>query len=530
MRMTGNSIRYSTAFLAVLIALTSAAVAQTWSTVVNNNALIPGSTQLFNSYNQPSVNANGLVVFRARSKGGNGGQPIHGIYTRFLTPANQPIQTLFDKSSLVPQPNNNGSTFNEFPSIPRIDLLTNTIATRGQSQPVWTYTLEDNSETKVGTSGVYVMLPGKTTLSGLTQLGVVPGFSYFQVPGEPAAAKTKYDQFPGGPAVSGTKVVFKGNFTRVSGGKTGVYFRDVFAGGGTAPIQLIANTDTHIPNQPTNGTVTFGSTAPPSAAKGYMVFAGYDNEQAPTLGGLYRAPLTTSPKLTVLVGIGKQVPGEAAGVGFTGFGEALSFDGRYLSFWGTWGTQTFTRILDCPTDGNKDLLDYCNQQYPNGYAAQVPVNQGIFVLDTLVNSITPVAKSPGRFNDFAYWVFSGKPPGTGEGDGEPARWRFSSFTAVAGTATAVSIFEVVFKASTGVADGIYAARGVFKPAIVTLVDTTMPGSVLDPAAPAGSIISSLGIERDGFRNGWLVITAGMVNEATTQSLAGIYSTRGPLVK
>jgi len=42
----------------------------TWQTIVNNADLMPGSTVTFNSFNQPSVNANGLVVFRARSKGG----------------------------------------------------------------------------------------------------------------------------------------------------------------------------------------------------------------------------------------------------------------------------------------------------------------------------------------------------------------------------------------------------------------------------------------------------------------------------
>jgi hypothetical protein len=50
-----------------------------WKTVVNNGTTIPGSTSLFNSYNQPSVNASGMVVFRARSKGaGEGDSPCAG--------------------------------------------------------------------------------------------------------------------------------------------------------------------------------------------------------------------------------------------------------------------------------------------------------------------------------------------------------------------------------------------------------------------------------------------------------------------
>ena len=46
-----------------------------WTTVVNNNDLMPEAPggRTFNSYNQPSVNVNGLVVIRARSKGGDGG-------------------------------------------------------------------------------------------------------------------------------------------------------------------------------------------------------------------------------------------------------------------------------------------------------------------------------------------------------------------------------------------------------------------------------------------------------------------------
>ena len=79
--------------------------------------------------------------------------------------------------------------------------------------------------------------------------------------------------------------------------------------GGTNPVVLIANSlDTLIP-----GTNTFfGSTAPPSAANRQMVFAGFDNEDDPTLGGIYLAPLdgTTQPPLDPLVEIGGQVPGE----------------------------------------------------------------------------------------------------------------------------------------------------------------------------------------------------------------------------
>ena len=54
------------------------APAFSWSTVVNNTDFMPTrdcevdntKCRLFNSYNQPSVNLDGLVVIRARSRGG----------------------------------------------------------------------------------------------------------------------------------------------------------------------------------------------------------------------------------------------------------------------------------------------------------------------------------------------------------------------------------------------------------------------------------------------------------------------------
>ncbi len=154
----------------------------------------------FNSYNQPAINKEGVVVFRARSRGGmggseggsggsggerpaearrsggstggsgagsgsggtgggesgggagsggmggsSGGQPERGIYMRNLAEQG-PLYMVFRRSGTVPQPNNTTigkddqlASFNEFPSVPRIDAGSDTIATRGQSTPVWTY-------------------------------------------------------------------------------------------------------------------------------------------------------------------------------------------------------------------------------------------------------------------------------------------------------------------------------------------------------------------------------------------------------
>ena len=125
-----------------------------WATVVNNNDLMPEApnNRTFNSYNQPSVNVDGLVVIRARSRGGDaggggggggggsggGGGPTHGIYTRDMAVPG-PIVRILDRTTEVPQPNNLGTTFVETPSFPRIDMDSNTIATRGNHQPVWRY-------------------------------------------------------------------------------------------------------------------------------------------------------------------------------------------------------------------------------------------------------------------------------------------------------------------------------------------------------------------------------------------------------
>ena len=507
-------------FLTGLAMLTCSALATaqtSWTTVVNNGDVMPGTSVLFNSYNQPSVNALGTVVFRARSKGGSGTEPVHGIYTRNMLRGTA-TERVFDKTSTVPSPNNNSATFIEFPSFPRIDLLTSTVLTRGTSQPVLTYTLPDGTETKAGTSGIYVKR-NSSYLTAASQLGVASDFSYFQVPH--AMSGTKFDQFPGAPSITGMLAVFKGNYTEDNVSKTGIYFRNITTRHGLTPVSRIADTSTVIPGQ---GSVTFGATAPPSSALGMTVFTGWDNEDNPIVGGIYLAPVRSDPKLTTIVSIGDQVPGEASGTTFRNFGENLAFDGRYVAFWATWGTDTHSIHLSCPTDGNKDLIAYCNQQYPNGYDPNIPVHQGIFAYDILFHRLTALAKSPTNYEDFLYWVFSGKPPGTGGSeseDGEPARWRSSPFVAI--SARFVT-FRVAFKAHTQnySVDGIYAAQGPNASSFATLLDTTTPGTAVDPKAPAGSKVVALGIEREGYRYGWLTITASMLDPVTTESWAGIY--------
>jgi hypothetical protein len=536
-----------------------------WVTVVNNNDLMPPlAVRNFNSYNQPSVNLNGVVVIRARSRGGPPfGPPTHGIYVRDMSNPDSEIVSILDKTTRVPGPNNLDTTFVETPSFPRIDMRSETVATRGNHRPSWGYLLEDGSETRAGTTGIYTN-PFGDLITGAAKLGDVPGFRFFRVP---EFSDIRFEVFPGAPAVTGGRtIVFKGNYTVDNVGKTGVYYRDLdhgFHGGDSLPVMIANNTDTLIPG---TGTV-YGSTAPPSAARGWAVFAGFDNEEAPTLGGIYLAPLQFAPPLRTLVAIGGPVPGARPEATFNGLGEGGAFDGRHVGFWGAWGAETKTVRLHCKTEGNKDRIAYCNQAlvckdtgetlgHPQSICddvddpkfgvscyqdKEVPVNQGIFVHDIKNRRTHLLAKTGSEFDEFLFWNFSGKTPCVGGGhseeggedDGELARWRSSAFVAVAGTGAA---FKAVFKARTGKlgngvyanpVDGIYLNKAPGKSRIVTILDTTMDGRVLDPEAPAGSTITELGLEREGLRGGWLAINASMGVEGGEEEdgMAGIYITK-----
>jgi len=536
--------RTSMALLCASVAFSAGAadLTYTWHTVANNGDLIPGTDKTFNSYNQPAVNKHGLVVFRARSRGGQG-EPEHGIYVRNMDELG-PIVTVFSRGEAVPQPNNalyNGqlAQFNEFPSVPRIDAGSDTIATRAQSQPVWSYTM-NGTDTRTGTAGVYTNPLGMRT-TGASMVGDVPGFGHFQVPIADLPEGTGFDQFPGSPAVTERNtIVFKGNFSAGGTGGTGVFYRNVVANGGVAPIELIASSFTDIPRRKgaQGAAVKFGSTAPPSAAGKYVVFAGYDNEARPTAGGIYRARLGTKPiVIEKVVAIGDPVPGERNQT-FKAFGEAvsLSSNGRTLLFWGSWGSATRTVTLTCPSEGNKAVRDYCKLLTGEGLEVQVPANQGFFVRDLQLGTTTVIAKTGGEFEDFLYWNFSGRAPGVGGGEHEEggedteelARWRTATFGAVSGNGVPT---VAAFKARTVAGkDGIF-ARATWPSKlgeITTLLETGMPGSTVDAETPFGAAITSVGIERDGFRGQWLALSVGMATDGGSEEdsgWAGIYTAR-----
>jgi hypothetical protein len=481
---------------------------------------------------------------------------------RDMSLSDSDVVRILDRATQVPQPNNLDATFTETPSFPRIDIHSPTIATRGNHPPVYRFESADGSETRAGTTGIYANPFGDLT-TGATNFGNAPGQARF---GVPEFSEQRFEVFPGAPSITGADtIVFKGNYTIDGQSKTGVYFRKLVpgTGGGASPAILIANnTDSLIPGTST----TFGSTAPPSAADGRVVFAGFDDEDAPTLGGIFMAPLEFQPSLSTLVRIGDRVPGSPGKAAFTDFGEALSFDGRYVAFWGAWGDDSVNRRLHCPLEGNKDRIAYCNQALvceatgevlgdPDSvcddpadpwfgqrcYAEKsVPVNQGIFIHDTQTGETRLIAKNIGRFDDFLFWNYAGKPPCSSESHGDESgasdahsvRWRSSAFVAVGHSGKRQ--FKVAFKARRGdvvgdlyvdPVDGVYLVKGPGQGDAVTVLDTTMDGRMLDPEAPAGSTILELGLEREGLRGDWLAITAtmGIVgSEDEDDSLAGVY--------
>ena len=519
----------------------------TWSTVVNNADSVPSAPgNNFFSYNQPSINNAGLVVFRARAKaptgggggGGGAGQPVRGIFTRDMSTAGNPIVPLaISGSTQVPDPNNLGSTFTEFPAFPRIDATSNSIAFRGQSQPVYQYTT-GNITTQAGTSGVYVTQNGTTAglVTGASQLGAVPGLSQYQVPtATDVPAGTKFDQFPGAPSPTGNFVAFKGNFTSpTTGGQTGIYYRDV--SNSNAPVIEVARSGMAMPAAavPGYGSAIFGSTAPPSAANGKVVFTGLDNEAAPTAGGIFAANLdgTSHPTLTTVASFNTVVPShknDSIPPTLSSFGEGLSFDGRYVGFWGAWDTtNTYSQNLICPTDGNGGIISQCTNT-----TVQIPVHQGLFLADLETSSLYMIAETGSLYKNFQFWSFSGAPAGSGDTGQEPARWRSSSFVAISGDN---AIFKAVRTGPNGSdgATGLYGGFGItdssytLNDSTFTLLETGMDGGLIDPSLQGqGFQISSLGIERDGFRNGKIAINAGMTNSATAATWGGIYVAQVP---
>lgn len=463
------------------------------------------------------------------------------------------------------------------------------IATRGNHRPVYEYTVGAD-KTRSGNTGLYFNLDPKDDVTttdtsldfqtAVAKLGSIAGFPIFEVP--EVANGTVFDVFPGSPAIDDQgKIAFKGNYAIVdmisntSVSQTGVFYRqlqqeETLAGDGK--IYVVANSETEVPNTPvpmqTNkcsvGT-TFGSTAPPSAAANFMVFVGYDNEEAPTCGGIYQAEMNEEnfPELTVLIDLETTVPGIVQLETFTMLGEGLSYDGSSVAFWGAWGSETKDVTLCCPSTGNKDRRDYClnndtdtlcdgnagwdpnegsgcvTANNPDGcyQSKTVPVNQGVFVHDTCSGETRLVAEANASNNHtFIFWNYSGKPPGSGNADesdaAEPPRYRSAAFVALSeGTAV---VYKMQINNTTV---GIFYATQKGKNNFVStpVIETGQNCTDLDPlgvdATDQPLLVESLAIERDSFRGKYLAIAAAcgaIVNEDDEDSdegdWGGIYLT------
>jgi hypothetical protein len=99
---------------------------------------------------------------------------------------------------------------------------------------------------------------------------------------------------------------------------------------------------------------------------------------------------------------------------------------------------------------------------------------------------------------------------------ELARWRSTSFGAVSGSgALGMTVIKARFDDNN---DGLENEQALLlrdvKPSgigsLVPLLRTGDLGALVDPEAPAGAVISALGIERDGFRGNWLAINVSML--------------------
>lgn len=508
-----------------------------WQTVVNNGFTIPDGNTNFSSYSQPSVNSQGTIVFRARS---TGGQRETGIFLRRGTTGK--VITLADLNTLVPYPNNLNSRFLEFSAIARIAPNSNDAAFVGLHKPAYRFTLPDGSDTRAGTAGIYVNLDSDLLVTGASKLAIAPDFDYFAVPG---TKTVPFDIFPGAPAVAddGT-IVYKGNYQIDGVGKTGIFLRRLLntPGGGTDRAEMIASSDMEIPGLPPSAgliEIKFGSTAPPSVFGNKTVFLGLDNEDDPHFGGVYIAETMDGAPLTRLVAIGESPENPQVEVPeLRTIGEGLSFDGKYLGYWASWGDEMKTIRLYCPVDGSPELITYCNRVDPRSIydedtnrwyqEKQVPVNQGIFIYDLLNHRTYLVSKTETDFADFVYWGYSGKVPGAGGGDtdAEPPRWRSATFLAV-------SEGRVVFKARTGYfgknneywnpIDGLYLADPLDATPLAALAVMGMDGALFDSALTPGTMpVTGVGVEREGFRGDKLVITLAMANEEA--GWGGIYLT------
>ncbi len=267
----------------------------TWSTVVNNNDYMPtdgcvdgqpansaAKCRHFNSYNQPSVNGNGLVVIRARSSGGEGGagdggeggggngdagsgseghQPVHGIYTRDMS-NDSPTVSRESPHRPDPRPYERGTSTEQ----PRHHVHRDAVLPahrhvvghhRHPRQPpagVGIHPAGRRHETRAGTTGIYTnpfgdLITRRQQARRRSRLLVLRGAGS----AHPAHLSTSSPGPRGdrwhhhrvqGQLHGGWRGQDRSVLPRPSGGS-------LDPAGGTNPVVLIANTDTSFPARPT---------------------------------------------------------------------------------------------------------------------------------------------------------------------------------------------------------------------------------------------------------------------------------------
>ena len=171
-----------------------------WTTVVNNNDLMPGAPvrTTFNSYNQPSVNDTGWWS-SGRAAGRTGG-PAGATDPRHLHPRHGGRRQPHRQD---PRPDHAGSVSQQpgdhlrrDPVLPahRHELGHHRHA---REPPAGVeYIPDDGTETRAGTTGIYTN-PFDDLITGAAKLGAVPDFAFFAVPElDPA---TTFEVFPGRP-------------------------------------------------------------------------------------------------------------------------------------------------------------------------------------------------------------------------------------------------------------------------------------------------------------------------------------------
>jgi hypothetical protein len=92
---------------------------------------------------------------------------------------------------------------------------------------------------------------------------------------------------------------------------------------------------------------------------------------------------------------------------------------------------------------------------------------------------------------------------------------------------------VLFKGSKSPGDTVPPGSGIYAAGYVNgaltdvfpVIEEGDPVANLDASAPAGSTVSSVGIEREAIRNGWVTLT--MSSGTEEDGWAGIYATHVP---